>query len=222
MTLQEFIQKYEGDTVGYPTDSNFYGECLSLVKWYMREVFGFMPPPSGVNSAYGYWTNFPNPLGDYFTKVTNTREAIIYPGDVPVWDSDVGGGAGHISVCTRGGVDDFISLDQNWNGKQAHKVTHNFTNIYGWLHPKETMEMYKGYDLDNKESMRVAVDLLVRVQNGEFVEKVKYDADVAAAYARGVVDGKAQSTVTPTNWEPNGLTVEVTEGRLPIIRKYEA
>lgn len=35
---------------------------------------------------------------------------------------------------------------------------------------------YKGYDLDNKDSMKVAVDILVRVQAGEFVDKPKYDA----------------------------------------------
>lgn len=35
--------------------------------------------------------------------------------------------------------------------------------------------MYKGYDLANPDSMKVAVDILVRVQNGEFVDKAKYD-----------------------------------------------
>jgi hypothetical protein len=41
--------------------------------------------------------------------------------------------------------------------------------------------MYKGYDLNNPESMKVAVDVLVRVQNGEFVEKAKYEADINKA-----------------------------------------
>lgn len=35
---------------------------------------------------------------------------------------------------------------------------------------------YKGYDLANPESMKVAVDILVRVQQGEFVDKSKYEA----------------------------------------------
>jgi hypothetical protein len=34
---------------------------------------------------------------------------------------------------------------------------------------------YKGYDLTNKDSMKVAVDILLRVQNGEFVDKPKYE-----------------------------------------------
>ncbi len=38
--------------------------------------------------------------------------------------------------------------------------------------------MYKGYDLTNVDSMKVAVDVLVRVQAGEFVDKTKYDADL--------------------------------------------
>lgn len=62
-----------------------------------------------------------------------------------------------------------------------------FTDQAGLLPPRgETtgggsVTNYKGYDLDNKESMKVAVDLLVRVQGGEFVEKSKYDADLKAA-----------------------------------------
>ena len=41
-------------------------------------------------------------------------------------------------------------------------------------------DMYKGYDLSNRESMKVAVDVLVRVQAGEFVDKPKYDAGIKA------------------------------------------
>lgn len=39
-----------------------------------------------------------------------------------------------------------------------------------------TVTNYKGYDLDNKDSMKVCVDVTVRVQQGEFVDKSKYDA----------------------------------------------
>jgi len=38
-----------------------------------------------------------------------------------------------------------------------------------------TTNMYKGYDLSNVDSMKVAVDILVRVQAGEFVEKTELD-----------------------------------------------
>ena len=54
-----------------------------------------------------------------------------------------------------------------------------YENQAGKYQPyKETggsMTMYKGYDLDNKDSMKIAVDILVRVQNGEFIDKVVYE-----------------------------------------------
>lgn len=45
----------------------------------------------------------------------------------------------------------------------------------------DSVTSYKGYDLDNKESMKVAVDVLVRVQAGEFVDKKKYEEDLKKA-----------------------------------------
>ncbi len=50
-----------------------------------------------------------------------------------------------------------------------------------------TMDMYKGYNLEDKASMRVAVDAVVRLQSGELVDKAKYDLDLAnAEKAKGV------------------------------------
>ena len=37
--------------------------------------------------------------------------------------------------------------------------------------------VYKGYDLTNKDSMRIAVDVLVKLQSGDLVEKVKLDEE---------------------------------------------
>jgi hypothetical protein len=42
-------------------------------------------------------------------------------------------------------------------------------------------DMHNGYDLTNRESMKIAVDILVRVQKGEFIEKAKYEADINKA-----------------------------------------
>jgi hypothetical protein len=139
MTLQEFIDKYKGKSKGYPTDSSFKGECLSLAKWYMKELYGFNPPPSGTNSAYGYWSNFPAPLGDYFEKVANTPTGVPKPGDIVIWDTDAGDGFGHIAIFVEGNDKVFTSFDQNWNGREAHLQTHDYRNVVGWLHPKGNM-----------------------------------------------------------------------------------
>jgi len=179
ISLDEFIEKYKGKSVGYPNDNYFKGECLSLVKWYIKEVFGIDPPASGCNGARCYWSIFPSPLDSIFEKVPNTPNLVPKKGWVAVWDGSVGGGAGHIGIVAddKATKSTFNSFDSNWGSKTAQIVTHNYNNVYGFLVPKgnNMSDMYNGYDLSNRESMKVAVDVLVRVQKGEFVEKSKLD-----------------------------------------------
>ena len=179
ISLDEFIEKYKGKSVGYPNDNYFKGECLSLVKWYIKEVFGIDPPASGCNGARCYWSIFPSPLDNIFEKVPNTPNLVPKKGWVAVWDGSVGGGAGHIGIVAddKATKSTFNSFDSNWGSKTAQIVTHNYNNVYGFLVPKgnNMSDMYNGYDLSNRESMKVAVDVLVRVQKGEFVEKSKLD-----------------------------------------------
>ena len=108
------------------------------------------------------------------------------------------------------------------------------------------MEQYKGYNLEDKASMRVAVDTLVEVQNGVFIRKA--DAEKATedlkrqfeeekkravddAFRRGVEIGKAEPRVPSdegqpaanddlSGWEQDGLIVETTEGNKKVIRNY--
>lgn len=139
MTLNEFVAKYEGKTKGYPDDTQYLGECLSLAKLYIKEVFGITPPPSGSNSAYGYWSNFPHPLGTVFIKVADRSGIVPLPGDIVIWSKNVAGGYGHIDICLSASLDSqyFQGFDQNWGAKAAHKVNHNYNNVVGWLHPKD-------------------------------------------------------------------------------------
>jgi len=141
MTLNDFVKKYDGKTKGYPDDTQYLGECLSLAKLYIKEVFGIDPPPSGSNSAYGYWSNFPNPLGSVFIKIPNTKGVVPVPGDILIWSTNTGGGYGHIAICLSASASSayFESFDQNWGSRAAHKVNHNYNNVVGWLHPKENM-----------------------------------------------------------------------------------
>lgn len=134
MTFEQFLAKYMGKTVGYP-NGQFVGECLSLAKWYIKECFGFDPPPSGSNSAYGYWSNFPTPLDKYFTKVANTPDGVPNRGDIIIWNTNAGGGYGHIAIFLEGTASSFKSLDQNWGGKETHVQGHYYTNVVGWLTP---------------------------------------------------------------------------------------
>jgi hypothetical protein len=136
MTFDDFVKKYQGKTWGYPAGS-YVGECLSLTKWHIKEVYGINPPPSGVNSAYGYWTNFPNPLGTVLKKVPNTPDLIPQRGWIVVWNNKVGNGYGHIASILSANINNFTSLDQNWWSKSAEPTVHTYENVYGFLAPKQ-------------------------------------------------------------------------------------
>lgn len=141
MTLSEFLSEYISKTVGYP-DGKYVGECLSLAKWYIKDCFSISPPASGSNSAFGYWSNFPSPLGIKFKKVEYKSGMTIPCGAIPIWNIQVGNGYGHIAVRTnkKSTTSHFESLDQNWNTKVATVVNHTYTNLQGWLELLDSQE----------------------------------------------------------------------------------
>lgn len=139
INITDFTKKYSGQVKGYPNDTYYNGECLSIVKLWMKEKYGFEPPPSGSNSAYGYWTNFPSPLGQYYTKEPNTPDLVPQEEWISIWNTNAGNGYGHIEIVCDNKADKqyFNSFGQNWNGKQGHITRHNYKNVVGFLKPKE-------------------------------------------------------------------------------------
>lgn len=109
------------------------------------------------------------------------------------------------------------------------------------------MDMYRGLDLDNKPSMRVAVDSHLRVVNREVIPvsevnsqidalKQQFETDKKAAIEQakkeGIEIGKQQvivpapqpsqpSSVDLSGWVENGLTTETTVGNTKVIRNYK-
>lgn len=135
MTLQKYIDETLGKIICYPA-GQYCGECLSLAKDYIKKRYGINPPPSGSGSAYGYWSNFPNPLSTIFKKVANTPTGVPKAGDIMIWGTGVGK-YGHISIFVEGTASSFRSFDQNWGGRQAHIQGHYYNNVVGWLTPKQ-------------------------------------------------------------------------------------
>ncbi len=181
LTLQEFQNKHLGKQVEYHSyGAGAYNQCVDLINAYINQCLD--------NNTKDYTEIIGTNAKDFGTKydqedfewIPNTPTGVPQRGDVMVWNGNVGGGAGHVGIFLSGDANTFKSLDQNWS--QVERVTlenHNYNNVIGWLRPKGgdsgMANMYKGYDLANPESMKVAVDILVRVQQGEFVDKSKYD-----------------------------------------------
>ena len=174
MTFDEFLTKYESKKWGYPNQANYLGQCLSLTKWHIKEVYGIEPPASGCNAARCYWSVFPNPLGTVLKKIIYTAGMVPKKGWIAVWNENAEAGYGHIASIISADASGFVSLDQNWNGKYAHRVTHNYNNIYGFLVPINE-------EVDMSDKARLSRDHywnVLREIAGHFNVEIKVEADV--------------------------------------------
>ena len=132
MTIQEFFDKWNGKGVDY---DGFYGfQCMDVYQQYNKEVIGSPHIPS---NAYQVWDKYPK---DFYDRIDNQPDNFPQKGDVVIWNNQTGGGYGHIAVCSSADADSFISFDQNWPvGSVCHFQTHNYNNVYGWLHPNNAI-----------------------------------------------------------------------------------
>lgn len=133
MTLQEFFNQYDGKSVDY--DSYYGPQCVDLVQFYNRDVIG---APRLTGNAADIWSSFPH---DFYDAIPNGPDNFPSPGDIVIWNTKVGGGAGHIAICRDATKDNFTSFDQNWpTGSPSHFQPHTYTNVFGWLHPKQAAQ----------------------------------------------------------------------------------
>lgn len=140
-SLEQFLSDYLGKSKGYPNDNQYKGECLSIAKLFIKECFGIDPPPSGTNSAYGYWSKFPSPLDTVFERVLNTIDVIPEYGWIAVWKPWCGNTSGHIAIVDRGCTQTVLkNLAQNWSSKNFQEESQSYTNVIGFLKPILTPE----------------------------------------------------------------------------------
>lgn len=138
--LDQFLSDYLGKSKGYPNQESFKGECLSIVKLYIKECFGIDPPPSGTNSAYGYWLNFPDPLGEKFGRITNTATLIPQKGWIAIWKPWSSNQYGHIAIVADGCTTSTLkNWAQNWTSRTFQLENNRYTNVIGFLKPNESI-----------------------------------------------------------------------------------
>ena len=177
MTYNEFVKAYNGKATDY--DGAYGAQCVDLIKLYLNKVFGIKPGSWG-NAKY-YWLNFSkhSELTKNFTKIENTASFVPQAGDIMVWNGNKGNGAGHVAICTgEGNTSEFYSYDQNWNGKEMHKVKHDYDDVYGVLRPKDQSKVGGSTSSSGTSSISVGYYVpSVKWQNGSTTEKVYARSD---------------------------------------------
>ena len=135
MTLNEFVKKYLGKKLDY--DQFYGGQCIDLYRFYVKEVLEF-PQSPGVGGAAEIWDSADS---EYYDFIDNEPTTVPQIGDIVIWNRKEGGGFGHVAIYLEGNVNWFNSFDQNWPTLDKCTITtHDYTNVIGWLRPKENMD----------------------------------------------------------------------------------
>lgn len=132
MTLQQFIEKWNGKYCEVAGSANAQNQCVDLANAYIRDVLGL---------PIIEWTNakdFPSKAGDSYDYILNTPSGVPKEGDIMIWG---GSTAGHIAIFIEGNADTFRSFDQNYpTGSPCHVQNHTYLTppVLGWLRAKHT------------------------------------------------------------------------------------
>lgn len=131
MTVNEFVKKYDGQTIDF--DGKYGGQCVDLYRQYVKEVLDYpqSPPVVGAKDIFNSY------LPDHFTRIENTPNGIPRNGDVLLWGTQLGP-YGHVAIFLEGDVNTFISFDQNFPlNSKCHIQHHDYKGVLGWLRPKQ-------------------------------------------------------------------------------------
>lgn len=208
MSLNQFIDKWLGKKADF--DGSYGGQCVDLYRFYVKEVLGF-PQSPGVGGAAEIWDSA---SPKYYDFIKNTPTGVPQKGDIVIWNRRAGGGFGHVAIFVEGDVNGFTSFDQNWPTLDKCTLTkHNYTNVIGWLHPKEIMSadeiLVKKSDFENLVHKSTMYDQIL----------AKYDvADTEALYR--MISGK-DSRITDLGNEVGRYKAEV-KNKEEIISRRDA
>jgi len=131
MTLNEYkLYALTKKQIEYHSfNPNAVFQCVDLANDYIVKVWG-LKAIIGTDAK-----DFPERLTPGMEFIKNTVDYLPEAGEVAVWSGKVGGGAGHISVVLKKGLQTtFQSLDQNWSKPLfITDEKHSYTNVRGFL-----------------------------------------------------------------------------------------
>lgn len=128
MTFLEFYEKYKNK---YTDFDGYYGaQCVDLVQYWSREIGG----PRFTGNA----KDIIHQAGTFYDRIDNKLLNFPKEGDIVVWNEKMGAGFGHTGIATKNaGVLKLEVFQQNDPMRSTAQLkTYTYSNIIGWLHPK--------------------------------------------------------------------------------------
>ncbi|MDW4187857.1 CHAP domain-containing protein [Staphylococcus saprophyticus] len=118
-------------------DLAFGAQCFDLANKYWNYLTG-----GRLDGYYAKDIPFKNNFSGLATVYENTPSFLPQKGDIVVFHSGYGGGAGHVAIVWSANINSFVSLDQNWYGgaqsnprEVAQLITHYYDNPMYFIRP---------------------------------------------------------------------------------------
>lgn len=164
---------YLGKLKGYwwDFDGAFGAQCFDLANMYWNYLTG--------GRLAGYYAKdipFKNNFNGLATVHKNTPNFLPQKGDIVVFHSGYGGGAGHVAIVWSANINSFVSLDQNWYGgaqsnprEVSQLITHYYDNPMYFIRPHykdKTSVVSKAKDKVSKPSASKAKGKKILIASG--------------------------------------------------------
>ena len=136
MTLEEFVNKYNGKKVDF--DGAFGAQCVDLFRQYNKDVWG-NPHTGAVEGAKDLFLNFENlPVEKKLLDIVPANTNRIYPGDVAVWNATEVNKYGHVAIVVGLlGDESLIVFEQDGFKQDGAKLNiRTDDNLLGFLRKK--------------------------------------------------------------------------------------
>ena len=130
MSLDEFITNWTGKKITF--DPKYPGECTAVAAQYNQDVIG-APRLWGIPIDY-----IKNPLPSFYSYETNYLWYIPPRGAIAIWNDKWGEGNGHCGIVTEASIMSLKTFEENNPiGSPCMIINHNYTNIAGFLVPRD-------------------------------------------------------------------------------------
>lgn len=134
---EAFQKKWTGSYID--VDGYYGAQCWDLAARYSLDI-GLPAVATGDGAAAGIYENFnSNGNASHYNRHPQSEtdpDSVPKPGDIIVWNRNMGGGYGHVAVVLKANWDTVTVLEQNPGA--AHVTTYpNYANVLGWLRPKQ-------------------------------------------------------------------------------------
>lgn len=138
MTLDDFVEKYNGTKVDY--DKKFGSQCVDLFRQYCHDVLEIPHTGAVIGARDLYLDYLKMPLERrYFDRIPYTEDNTPEKGDVLIWEGSPGNKYGHVALCLEANKYTLKVFEQDGFKQDGAKITERpYKRLLGWLRFKDS------------------------------------------------------------------------------------